>query len=654
MEADGAVHVSALDYLEGGTLRISAWGENYSNRAVWDSKDNGDSWKDADADMSLVPEDGYAFSREGEPYVYNGSEINFPMGDGAEAKTIHAEEGETIYSVAISADTVAVVFIDEESWQLRAKVYDLRTMECMPLENQELAGYLAAVFETAGGQIALDSTGTVLYIEGAGIVRYDLAGDEFSYLIGQDEYDKLRKPENENGLVNSIGSLDSFAVNDTEDQVFLSIWNSLSEQSKLYRCEWGAWKEEQEAPKETLRIYSLKQSSLVQAATLFQEKHPELEVTFEVGYTGEDGVTLSDAAKALNHELAAGGGPDILVLDGLPADHYVEKGILEDVTDIVEPEKEKYFYNIVSSCNKGDTVYQVPTDFRVPFILGDKEVIAAKNREELMEVMKKKAGSGVLFTTSKNLAEAAVELFLTSDIREETVDEKKLAEYYRDLETFADLCILDGEDEILPYFDKMAYWAEMYPDAGTDPELNLYFDKAQAGIEKMGNLGSFIKILAVCKEKSLSYQYLNRENGNYFIPMNVLGINRGGKNKDAAEQFLRYYLSGEAQSHLRLPNISIIRDITEDDKYISESGEYAGGISGKYTPDEIIHLHKVTPGELGEYVGFLEELDTPVKDDAVVLQKVMEQADACVFDGKDPEKAAKDACKEVNLYLAEQ
>ena len=42
-----------------------------------------------------------------------------------------------------------------------------------------------------------------------------------------------------------------------------------------------------------------------------------------------------------------------------------------------------------------------------------------------------------------------------------------------------------------------------------------------------------------------------------------------------------------------------------------------------------------------------------MKDDAVVMQKVMEQAEACLFKGKEPESAAADACREVNLYLSE-
>ena len=70
-----------------------------------------------------------------------------------------------------------------------------------------------------------------------------------------------------------------------------------------------------------------------QAAALFQEMHPELEVSYETGYTGEDGVTLSDAIRTLNTELMAGEGPDllILVIKRLPAVPAKFSGVIKGI-----------------------------------------------------------------------------------------------------------------------------------------------------------------------------------------------------------------------------------------------------------------------------------------------------------------------------------
>ncbi|MCI8723924.1 MAG: extracellular solute-binding protein [Ruminococcus sp.] len=655
---DGAAWSGALKYLADGTLRLSVMDQEYENAQVLDSRDNGESWQAADADMSLTTGQEYEYtgkyySAEGIQYAYSETKLILQGGKGTETKEIHAEKGERFYNAAVSANTLAVTVFNDEYQQLRAEFYDLTEMERRQPDNPELLEYMKTAADFAGGEIALDSSGTVLYIYGDGIGRYDLVEDKFSLLIERDLYDKLMNPNEKNGLIHDVGLLTSFAVNDSEDKIVMTVWDSISQKPRLYRFDRGIRKQEKQASKDKLRIYSLKPSSIRYAATFFQEKYPELEVIYETGCTGEDSVTLTDAVRTLNTELMAGEGPDILILDGLPGDSYREKGILEDVTEIVEPEKEKYFYNVISACNEGNTIYQIPTYFNVPVILGDADVLEAKNRDELMEILRTKSGVGIPFLSSENLAEAAVQLFAVSGILEETADEEKLSDYYRDLETIAGLCFSDGEREIFSAYDKMTYWAKQYPDALFDPELDIYFDKAQAGIGRIRDLGNYMKTLSVCKEKNLSYQYLNREKGNHFIARDVIGINRGGKNPDAARQFLQYCLSGEVQKKQELPDISIVRDVLGGERYVSENGEYAGRVSRKYTPDEIMDLYKLTPAELEELITFFEGLDTRVKDDAVVMQKVMEQADACVFDGKDPKSAAADVCREVNLYLNE-
>ena len=651
---ESAVRVTSLKYLSDGAVRISTGDAHFEHAAVMDSRDGGRSWEAADAATSPELEDeviGKYYSAKGVPFAYSSMELILSADSGTEEKAVRMEEGETIFSADVSADTLAVLVLEEMQFHL--KIYDLQTMECRYLEDPELSEFLARAADHAGGQISLDSQGNFLYIEGTGIGRYDLTQDRFGYLIGEELYDELINPNQENGLIHDLGIRDHFAVKDGEDQVLLSVSSPVSEQSKLYLLERGAPKEEKQVQKEKLRIYSLKESAIRQAATLFQEKYPELEVTFEIGCTGGNGVTPQDAIRTLNTELMAGEGPDILILDGLPADSYAKKGMLEDLTDLVEPDKENYFYNIISAYNGGERIYQMPLEFCVPVILGDADTVAVKNRRELMEVLRKKAGTGIPFMVSKNISEAALELFITSDIAGETINEVKLADYYRDLDTIADLCFSDGERDLFPVGDKMAYWAEQYPGVGFCPELDLYFGEAQAGITRIEALWDYMKILPLCREKGLSYQYLNRENGNYFIAVSVLGISSGGKNPDAAKQFLRFYLSGETYGDGAYPYFPVIRELAAGSRYVSEEGESVGGTSRKHTPDQTMDMYKLTPAELKDFTAFLDGLDTPVKDDAVVMQKVMEQAEACLFKGKDPESAAADACREVNLYLSE-
>lgn len=643
---EGAEFVNSLNYLADGTIRINTVDQDFQNSVIWDTRNNGDSWDNADADMSLTVENGYGYhySAEGSLYTYNNRKLILSAGEGTEVKTININEDESISGAAISGNMLAVLVDNMNSMQSRVDIYDLKTMECRQLNNPQLSEFLTSLFEI-GGSIAVDSSGEMIYLAGIEIAQYDLKRDNFDYLLDQ---------ESLNGLVNQgEESITSFAVDSTGNKIVLCVMDLAANRSKLYMCEKGIKKELGKASEDKLRIYSLKESGIRQAVSLFQEKCPELEVTFEVGYTGKDGVTLSDAIRTLNTELMAGEGPDILLLDGLPADSYVKSGILEDVTGIVEPRKDQFFYNIISAYNGGDNVYKVPMTFNIPVILGDTEVVGANNNAELMEVLERKAGNGIPLISPENLSSIAGSLFITSDIQQGTLDEEKLADFYYDLKMISDKSISDEKRQSIDEWHRLTYWADQYPTMNSLPELDIYFERAQFGIDSLSLFENYMQILTVCKEKGLSYQYINREKGNHFIASNVLGINSTGKHKDAAKLFLEYYLSGEAQKAGVYGGFSIIRSNMEGTRYVSEGGEWMTSTSNKDTPEEVLNMYAITTAELQELIAFFEKADTPVKDNAVVIQKVMEQADACLFEGKDPESVAKEVCREINLYLSE-
>ena len=74
-------------------------------------------------------------------------------------------------------------------------------------------------------------------------------------------------------------------------------------------------------------------AKLRKAVSEFQRAHPELNVKLNAKLDEYDDQTpVEDAVRALNTDLLAGNGGDVLVLDGLPTDKYIEKGVLRDLT----------------------------------------------------------------------------------------------------------------------------------------------------------------------------------------------------------------------------------------------------------------------------------------------------------------------------------
>lgn len=89
-------------------------------------------------------------------------------------------------------------------------------------------------------------------------------------------------------------------------------------------------------PEEKLQVWSLEDEPVIrQVVSEYQKENPAVYVEYEIGLTGNS-VTREDAIKNLNTRTMAGKGPDVLVLDNMPMESYMEKGILMDMAPLLE------------------------------------------------------------------------------------------------------------------------------------------------------------------------------------------------------------------------------------------------------------------------------------------------------------------------------
>ena len=84
-------------------------------------------------------------------------------------------------------------------------------------------------------------------------------------------------------------------------------------------------------------------------------------------------VTRDDAIRTLNAELLSGNGPDVLVLDGLPVENYIEQGMLLDLSSVVQPmlDSGALLPNVASSFAEAGSIPAVPTRFLLPTLWGE-------------------------------------------------------------------------------------------------------------------------------------------------------------------------------------------------------------------------------------------------------------------------------------------
>ncbi len=117
---------------------------------------------------------------------------------------------------------------------------------------------------------------------------------------------------------------------------------------------------------------------LQRAASEFQRAHPELKVETRIldNFQVSGGMLKEDALRVINTELLAGGGGDVLVLDGLPVRQMMERGMLRDITAVADGAG--LLPGIRQSIPHEDgNVYAIPAHFSVILLWGKKDAIAS-------------------------------------------------------------------------------------------------------------------------------------------------------------------------------------------------------------------------------------------------------------------------------------
>ncbi|MDE5598612.1 MAG: extracellular solute-binding protein, partial [Lachnospiraceae bacterium] len=134
-------------------------------------------------------------------------------------------------------------------------------------------------------------------------------------------------------------------------------------------------------PGEVLSVYGLEDNEMMrQAINLYQTQHPEVYIEFTCGM-GDNSVTREDALKTLNTKIIAGEGPDVLLLDNMPIDSYIEKGLLLDLSPIIDSLSgdAELFGNIVDAMKTDGQLYAVPCEVKLPVMMTDKKYLSGVN-----------------------------------------------------------------------------------------------------------------------------------------------------------------------------------------------------------------------------------------------------------------------------------
>ena len=420
-------------------------------------------------------------------------------------------------------------------------------------------------------------------------------------------------------------------------------------------------------PEKELTIYSLYDNILIrQAITVFQKNNPDVFVNFEIGLTGEDAVTVTDAVKTLNINIMSGQGPDILLLNGMPADSYMEKGLLMDISDVIAgvADTDGIFENIAAAYKKEDQIMAVPMRFSFPVATGKTELVSRyQDLDSLAAVAEqlRTENPEAKSVIGSMPADVLIRLFLVNAapfwIAEDgTLDETSLTGFYTSLKKIQDAQMgAAGQSEVSQMQEKdqerQALDVASFMTTSTYQLGIMGYDNTRIGISNAANADDLCWILSmISKLGDAEYKTVP---GDVYIPIDPLAISSKSENAELAKRFMTMMLQSDIQS-VQVSGYPINKKVFDSnmekpadfiDSYdmVDEGGEGA------------FHLERIWPSEsdADQFKQKIAGLNTPALLDDMINRTVMEEGKKCLGSEETVEEAAKNVMKKISIYLAE-
>lgn len=428
-------------------------------------------------------------------------------------------------------------------------------------------------------------------------------------------------------------------------------------------------------PDVRIKAYSLTESArLKKAIAEYQAEHPEVYVRYEIGMGGDISATREDALKKLNTEIAAGTGPDLLILDDMPIDSYIEKGILADLTPYLEKELgEGYFSNMTKAFAKDGKICAVPAEFKLPLLGGDGQTVGQMGNlaaiADAAEQYRKEKPEGSLFgaaqekTLVKRFMLVCAPAWRTEDGK---VDEEKLEEFFIQVKR-----IWDTEKDAVTEKERKAeedYYIRMKAEGNhTEEEADelIINNIINAGTKYMLGEQEFFTGTV---DGSFDFDVLNsyfhvkeREDGefapycgqlpNVFVPVNMVGISQMSPYRQEAGELMRALMETDWSA--------LVLDEERTKEYLranaNEDGSSYGSMGGTREDGTVsrLDIYPATEEDISHLVQIARQAGVPYIKNRVLESAVSEVGEKVLKGEMTAEEGVQEVVRRVSLYMAE-
>lgn len=591
-----------------------------------------------------------------------GSNLYEVTEDGSFKKYLSVAEGHP----ALLRFHQNLMFMDGWGYQTPL-IYDMEAGEY--LEDQVLEDF---VEENYGGRdssnvgcydmFLLSGGDDILYIAGdKGLYRHVLGGGAMEQVIDGSL----------SSFSNPVCDIVDMAV--LEDNEFLAVFAN----GKLVRYVYDP--NIPTVPVGKLKVYSLEERpSARQAINLYQMAHPAVYVEYEVGMGERNSVTREDALKRLNTQILAGQGPDVLIMDNLPLDSYMEKGLLADLSPLLNEMsgEEGIFESVKNAFTKDGQIYTVPCELQLPYILGrGKDTAQMKDLKGIagtVENLRKSNPEGNLLEIAT--AKGIMRMFSMVSApawRTESggIDSEAIADFLTQTKRIYDAQMDGLPDRAIEDWQELSdYYVEI---SGKPIEDTEHIRRYEGVLQFMGDvrkcaMGSLASWYAYSRAVSAwttdgfedcEIIPMNGQCENIFWARTMLGISAASENTGMAEDFLRTALGKENQMSLPggLPvtREGLLADL-EKSKSSSQSGIFGSVVASNAEGGCVSLTIRFPEDDEVEYlIKWIESADTAYIEDVTFEEAVYEEGIAYLNGTKSLESAVDGIEKRLAIYLAE-
>lgn len=427
-------------------------------------------------------------------------------------------------------------------------------------------------------------------------------------------------------------------------------------------------------PEKELTIYSLREDQdMRQAVSLYQAKHLDTFVSYEVGMEEGSSVTREDAIKKLNTEVMAGNGPDLIVMDDLPFQSYISKGLLLDVTDYLEQysAQEPLFDNVIDALKVDGKAYVVPATFGVPRLAGKADDVSGMTDLSGVcagvEAMRSGhpgddiIGMGSADTVMKRFAMTSAPVWISEN---GSLNREAIGRFLEQSKRIYDAQMDGIREEILQSYaeeDNRGYSHNMRVDWGLADDIFDYISGSLYLISGwIDTAYGYMESASI--EKTVGYEDskvmpMQGECSGLFLPKTMLGISAASAQTEDAKEFLGFFLSAEVQqNYYGLPLNKNAYDIqlTPDENYLSQdrSFAYLSLVSEEGNIVDYI-IYWPTDDQIAAFKEELASVNTAYFSDSVLEDAVFTSGAEYVQGEASLEETLDEIERQVAIYMAE-